>query len=144
MKFTYPLLAALLLMAGAGCAEKKNSYDAMAEELCRCMLPMADFQQAFVDALENPDTTDDAALQELFAEAEQVDRQTQECFAAIEEKFGDLGKEEEAEKIFAALEKSCPDIMSRLNEGMAPAFAPEDFMEEEEIIHDPHEGDEAH
>jgi hypothetical protein len=142
MKFTYLFLAAFPLLSAIGCAEKKDPYDTLAKDLCQCMLPMADFQLAFAEALENADSADETALQELFAEAEQIDRRTQDCFSSMEEKYGTLGSEEQAEKIFSALEKTCPDIMARLNEGMAPGVAPEEFMDEEEFIHDEH-GEEA-
>ncbi len=118
----------MTILAAAGCGQKKDKYDAFAEDFCVCMKPMADFQKEFMAMMEEGRQEDMMAMLE---KSQQIDQDGQACMAELEKKHGLIEGEEAEAKAMEALRKACPDIIAMMEEGAAPAPAPEDFLEEE-------------
>lgn len=129
MKNSIKTFVAIAVLA-VSCAPKKDKYEAFAEDLCKCMTPMADFQKE-VTAMMQSGQQD--SLMAMMAKGQKIDEEGQACIAALEKKHGHIQGEVEENKVMDALRKICPDLVAMMEEAAAP-MAPEDSMEDEEDL----------
>ncbi len=132
MKNSIKLFVAVAVLA-AGCAPKKDKYEAFADDLCKCMRPMADFQKELTALFESGNQD---SVMAMMSKGQKIDEDGQACIAALEKKHGVIEGEEEEKKAMDALGKVCPDIVAMMEEAAsaAPSMAPEDMMEEGEML----------
>jgi hypothetical protein len=121
-------LALLVCLAAAGC-KSKDKYEAMAEDLCTCMKPMADLQKKLMSMIDEGRQED---IMNLSEEAQKVDEDGQACIRQLEKKHGQIKGAEEETKAMDALRKICPDIVELMEatadpEMMMPDTLPEDL-----------------
>ncbi|MCC6727247.1 MAG: hypothetical protein IT258_22270 [Saprospiraceae bacterium] len=133
MKNLIKLSLAFAVIA-ASCAPKKDKYEAFADDLCVCMRPMADFQKEIMTLMENGSQD---SVMAMMAKGQKIDEDGQTCIAALEKKHGVIEGEAEEQKAMDALRKVCPDIVALMEEASAaPNMAPEDMMEDGEMMED--------
>ena len=86
-------------------------YDAMAIEMCQCLKPMSEVSEQIELATQKGDTL---LMRQLVQKIEVVAAQSDTCATRLFEKYGDISAENE-EKAQKALNKACPNIMSKMN-----------------------------
>jgi len=131
MKKTIQFLLLAAVFAVAGCGQKKDKYDAFAEDFCKCMKPMADFQNEIMGMME---AGNQEAIMSMLEKGQKIDEDGQNCMSALEVKHGVIEGEEAEAKAMEALRKACPDIIALMEESNAPGPMPEDFLEEEMML----------
>ena len=94
--------------------EQSVDYDAMAQDLCKCMTPLMDIQQK-ISALSAEGKTDEIQL--LLGNVEKLSEEGDECVAKLEAKYGVVENENEA-KANAAFQKACPAVAGMLNDAV--------------------------
>jgi hypothetical protein len=133
MKNSIKLFVAAAVLV-AGCAPKKDKYEAFAEDLCKCMRPMADFQKELTAVFESGSQD---SVMAMVTQGQKIDEDGQACIAALEKKHGVIEGEAEENKAMDALRKVCPDIVAMMEEASAaPGMVPEDMMEDGEMMED--------
>ncbi len=137
MKKTIQLLLCVAVLAAAGCS-KKDKYDAFAEDFCKCMKPMADFQTEIMAMMQEGKQEE---IMSMLEKGQQIDEEGQTCMAELEKKHGRIEGEEAEGKAMESLRKICPDIIALMEESAAPGPAPEDFLEEEDMLMPEAEGE---
>lgn len=120
------LLSAILL---AGCAPKKDRYQAFAEDLCVCMKPMAELQK---EVMQMVNQGRQAEIMGLLERGQQVDLEGQACIAGLEAKHGTIETEEDENKMMEAMRRACPDIVQLMEESAGPP--PEEMFEDGEMM----------
>lgn len=132
MKNTTKLFVAVAILA-ASCAPKKDQYEAFADDLCTCMRPMADFQKEITAMMENGQQD---SVMAFMVKGQKIDQDGQACIASLEKKHGKIEGEEAENKAMDALRKVCPDIVAMMEDASsaAPSMAPEDMLEEGEMM----------
>jgi hypothetical protein len=130
MKNSVKLFVAVAMLA-ASCAPKKDKYEIFAEDLCKCMKPMADFQNQITDMLA---AGGEDSLMTKLQEAQKIEMDGQTCIAGLEAKHGKIEGEEAEGKAMEALRKVCPDVVALMEQVEEPTLSPEDFLEEGEMM----------
>lgn len=138
MKMTIQILMCVAVLALMGC-EKKDKYEAFAEDFCACMKPMADFQKDIMKKMEEGKQEE---IMGMLEQGQKIDADGQTCMADLEEKHGKIEGEEAEAKAMEALRKVCPDVIALMEQSAAPAPAPEELLEEENMPM-PEEGSEG-
>ncbi len=87
-------------------------FDKMAQELCKCMRPLAEMNTKVKQLVEEGKTQEVAAL---FPEIERLSSEGEACAADLETIYGVIEGENE-KKAKVALKKACPDIASMLDQ----------------------------
>ncbi len=118
-------------MLAASCAPKKDKYEAFADDLCVCMTPMADFQKEITKMF---DEGKQDSVMAMMAKGQKIDEDGQACIAALEKKHGVIEGEEAENKAMDALRKVCPEIVAMMEEANTPNMAPEDMLEDGELM----------
>lgn len=129
MKKSIKLFVVVAILA-ASCAPEKDKYEAFAEDLCKCMTPMANFQKEITAMFESGQQD---SVMAMMAKGQKIDEDGQACIATLEEKHGKVEGEEAENKAMDALRKVCPDIVAMMEESAAPSMNPEDMMEDGEM-----------
>lgn len=130
MRNLIKIFVAVAVLA-ASCAPKKDKYEAFAEDLCKCMTPMAEFQKEISTMMQGGQQD---SLMSMMAKGQKIDEDGQACIAALEKKHGKIEGEEAENKAMDALRKVCPDIVALMEEASAPNMAPEDSLEDEDMV----------
>lgn len=130
MKNTVKIFIAVAVLA-TSCAPKKDKYEVFAEDLCKCMTPMAEFQKEITTMMQGGQQD---SLMSMMAKGQKIDEDGQACIAALEKKHGKIEGEEAENKAMDALRKVCPDIVSLMEEASAPNMDPEDSLEDEDMV----------
>lgn len=130
MKKSTKLFVAVAMLA-ASCAPKKDKYEAFADDLCVCMTPMADFQKEITKMF---DEGKQDSVMAMMAKGQKIDEDGQACIAALEKKHGVIEGEEAENKAMDALRKVCPEIVAMMEEANTPNMAPEDMLEDGELM----------
>ena len=120
-----------MAVLAASCAPKKDKYEAFADDLCVCMTPMADFQKEITKMF---DEGKQDSVMAMMAKGQKIDEDGQACIAALEKKHGVIEGEEAENKAMDALRKVCPEIVALMEEANTPNMAPEDMLEEGEMM----------
>ena len=128
------LIVLFFAILTAGCASKKDKYQAFAEDLCTCMRPMAELQKEMMQLMSEGRQEE---IMGLLEKGQKIDEDGQACITSLEAKHGRIESEEEETKMMDAMRKACPDIIQLMEESAAPA--PEEMFEEGEMI--PAEGE---
>ena len=121
----------IVAVLAASCAPKKDKYEAFADDLCVCMTPMADFQKEITKMF---DEGKQDSVMAMMAKGQKIDEDGQACIAALEKKHGVIEGEEAENKAMDALRKVCPDIVAMMEEANTPNMAPEDMLEDGELM----------
>ena len=119
----------VVAVLAASCAPKKDKYEDFADDLCKCMTPMANFQKEITAMFEGGQQD---SVMAMMAKGQKIDEDGQACIAALEKKHGKIEGEEAENKAMEALRKVCPDIVALMEESSAPNMAPEDMLEDGE------------
>ena len=89
-----------------------TNYEAMADELCKCMTPLVEIQQKVIELSENNNLEE---LQSVLANVEAISNKGDQCVEAVELKYGVVEAENEA-AARQAFENACPNIAKMLGE----------------------------
>lgn len=125
MKNSIKIFVAVAVFA-ASCSPKKDKYEEFAEDLCKCMTPMAEFQKEITAMFEGGKQD---SVMAMMAKGQKIDEEGQACIAALEKKHGKIEGEEAENNAMDALRKVCPDIVALMEEASAPV-SPEEMLEE--------------
>ncbi len=106
---------ALALFVSCQNSSQERDYKGLADGLCACLAPMAEFQKTLEDALKAPENEEE--FQSMMAEMESIMAEGQNCIKALEEKFGVVEGEEDFAKAEEAFRKACPEIAEFLSQG---------------------------
>ena len=97
----------VMLLLFFSCKESpKIDFDAIANDLCKCMQPLADINDEIVAATEKNDSV---AMQRLILEIESVAAKSEQCAQKLDIKYGVVPTKEEP-KAEVAFKKACPEI----------------------------------
>jgi hypothetical protein len=128
MKNTFKLFLFFAILS-AGCAPKKDKFQAFAEDLCTCMKPMAELQK---EVMQLADEGREDEIMSILEKGQKIDQEGQACIAGLEAKHGTIETEEAEGKMMEAMRKACPEIVQLMEESAAPA--PEEMLEEEDTL----------
>jgi hypothetical protein len=92
---------------------------------------MADFQNEITDMLA---TGGEDSLMAKLQQAQKIEMDGQACIADLEAKHGKMEGEENEKLAMDALRKICPDIVAMMEQVEEPMLAPEDLLEEGEMM----------
>ena len=120
----------VVAVLAASCAPKKDKYEDFADDLCKCMTPMANFQKEITAMFEGGQQD---SVMAMMAKGQKIDEDGQACIAALEKTHGKIEGEEAENKAMDALRKVCPEIVALMEESSAPNMSPEEFMEEGDL-----------
>lgn len=107
MKLFKTLIIPVMILLMFSCKEsRKIDLDAVANDLCKCMQPLADINDEILVATQNRDSV---AMEKLILEIEAVAAKSEQCAQKLDSKYGVIPTEEEP-KAEAAFRKACPEI----------------------------------
>jgi len=129
MKNSIKIFVAIAVLA-ISCAPKKDKYEVFADDLCKCLSPMADFQKQLEEKFKSGQQ--DSVLAMLYR-GKEIDSLGQVCMADLEKKHGKIEGEEAENKAMDALRKICPETLTILEEANAP-MEPGESLEEEDMM----------
>ena len=112
MKQFSTLAIALGILLLSGCGAGDGNAEQAAKEACDCMRPLSESYESFRKAREKNDTE---ALQQFVEEMEAANEALSSCAEGIEERYGPLEGERE-DRVKAAMQRICPEVIARLNE----------------------------
>ncbi|RMF31625.1 MAG: hypothetical protein D6765_01535 [Bacteroidetes bacterium] len=116
------LFALALLASCQNNTSQGKDYKGLADGLCACLEPMAEFQKTLEDALKAPENEEE--FQSMMTEMESIMAEGQNCIKALEEKYGVVEGEEDFAKAEAAFREACPEIAAFLSQGQEEAPVP--------------------
>lgn len=87
-------------------------FDAMAQDLCKCMMPLMEIQEKIRELSVAGET---GKIQELLSDVEKMSAESETCVGKLDEKYGEVQNEDEA-KANAAFQKACPKVAAMLND----------------------------
>ncbi len=96
----------ILILLSCGGEEKTHDFAAIANDLCKCMQPLADINDEIVLATEKNDSV---AMQKLILQIERIAEKSERCARGLDSKYGVIPVDEEP-KAEAAFKKACPEI----------------------------------
>lgn len=96
----------ILLLFSCGGQEKAFDFPAIANDLCKCMQPLADLNDDILDATQKNDSI---TTQKLILKIENIASKSEACAQKLDLKYGIIPPEQEP-KAEAAFKKACPDI----------------------------------